>query len=126
MKTEKIYTRHEENMEWLNSLSFYTDEIKIMQTRLGEIASKNNSKDVLPAVEHFQNQLIVQKDHIDTLKHKINISNDAISTELKENPTAADRRTMEDHTDIREGMLTFEFMFASLKKEFNTFLSKWM
>jgi len=78
MKTEKIYTRHEQNKEWMNSLLFYNDEMKVMNHRIEEIAAKNSSKEILAQVEHFQNQLIVQHDNVDGLKHDINLSNDAI------------------------------------------------
>jgi hypothetical protein len=126
MKTEKIYTQHEENTEWQNSLSFYKDELKIMQNRLGEIASKNSSKDILALVDHFQNQLIIQKEQIDWISHSINLSNDAINAEVKKNPTAVDHRTMSDHIAVRNSMEIFETIFTSLKKELNTFLSQWM
>ena len=63
MKTEKIYTQYNENKEWTSNLSFYKDEIKIMENRLVEITSKNTSKEILAQVEHFQNQLIIQKEN---------------------------------------------------------------
>src|SRR5688572_300254 len=97
MKTEKIYTQHEENKEWMNNILFYKDELQIMEHRIQEIASKYTSKETLANVEHFQNQLIVQRNNLDTLKHEINISNDAITRELKHNETAADRRSIKDH-----------------------------
>lgn len=124
MKTEKIYTQHEENKEWTNSLAFYKDEIKIMEKRLEEIKSKNTSQDVL--VEHFQNQFIIQKDQIDRINNEINLSNDAIEKNISKNETAVDHRSMEDHTALREQVKKFEQLFSSLKSDFNTFLSKWM
>jgi hypothetical protein len=126
MKTEKIYTQHEENKKWASSLSFYNDEIKIFGNRLSEIASKNTSKEILAQVEHFQNQLIIQKDHIDRINHEINLSNDAIQADITKNQTAADHRSIKDHTVIRDNMMSFENIFISLKVELNTFLSKWM
>jgi hypothetical protein len=126
MRLEKIYAQYEENMEWLNSLYFYNYEIKVMLNRLSEITLKNSSHDVLSAVDHFSNQLTIQKQQIDTIKHNININNDAINAEVKKNRTALDHRSMADHTDIRDSIVTFEMMFASLKKEFNIFLSRWM
>jgi len=126
MKTEKIYTQHAENKEWMNSLLFYRDEIKIMTGRIEEIASKNTSKDVLAQVEHFQNQLIIQSNQIDILKHGINLVNDAIVREIKKNDVAIEHRSMKDHTTTREGMGSFERIFSSLKTELNVFLSKWM
>ena len=126
MKTEKIYTQHEENKEWANNLSFYKDEIKIFRNRISEIASKNTSKDVLAQVEHFQNQLLIQRDHIDRINHDINISNDAINAEIKKNGTAVDHRSMADHAAIRDNMKSFESIYITLKIELNIFLSKWM
>ena len=126
MKTEKIYTQHEENKEWMNSLLFYRDEIKIMKGRIAEIASKNSSKDILAQVEHFQNQLIIQNNQIDVLKHEINLDNDAINNEIKKNHTAVDHRNIEDHSVLRDGISSFEKTFGTLKAELNVFLSKWM
>ncbi len=126
MKTEKIYTQHSENQEWANNVAFYRDEIKIMEGRLDEIASKNSSEEVMKQVEHFQNQFIIQKQHLDELKHNINLSNDSLEKEINKNSTAIEHRKTEDHTLAREEMQAFEKLFAPLKSEFNTFLSKWM
>lgn len=126
MKTEKIYTLHEENKDWMNDLLFFRDEIAIMKTRLEEIAKKNTSKEILAQVEHFQNQFIIQADSIDNLKHEINLSNDAINHEIRKNEVAIDRRSMEDHAVLREKVLYFRKNFGFLKTEFNACLSKWM
>lgn len=126
MKTEKVYTQHEENKQWVNSLLFYKDEVKIMNSRIAEIASKNTSKDVLAQVEHFQNQLLIQNNQIDNLKHAINVDNDTIGKEIKKNAVAIEHRSIADHVTIRENMADFEKIFNLLKTELNTFLSKWM
>ena len=126
MKTEKIYTQHEENKEWANSLLFYKDEITIMKGRLAEVASKNTSKDVLAKVEHFQNQFLIQTETIDTLKHDINLSKDALNKEILKNGIAVDHRSIEDHTVIRENISSFEKIFKTLKTEFNEFVATWL
>lgn len=126
MKTEKIYTQHEENKEWMNKVSFYKDEIRIMKGRLEEIVTKNTSGEVTAQVEHFQNQLIIQNGHLDTIMHGINISKDHIAQEILKNEVAVDHRSISDHTDLREKMESFETIFTDLKKALNAFLSKWM
>ena len=126
IKTEKIYTQHEENIEWSNQLAFYKDETKIMERRLGEIVSKNTSKDILGRAEQFQNRLIINKNTMDILKHKINLSNDAIQANVKKNETAVDHRSINDHSALRDEMKIFEMNFTSLKSELNLFLAKWM
>lgn len=126
MKTEKIYTQHEENKEWMNNLLFYTDEINIMKGRLAEVATKNTSKDVLAKVEHFQNQLIIKRETIDSIKHEINLSNVAITKEINKNDVAVDHRKMADHALVRDNMDSFEKIFKTLKVEFNEFVGKWL
>ncbi|MBA2614107.1 MAG: hypothetical protein H0U95_19245 [Bacteroidetes bacterium] len=126
MKTEKIYTQHDENKEWSSNLLFYKDEIKIMENRLAEISSKNTSKEILAQVEHFQNQLIIQRENIGKISHEININNHAITHEIEKNITAIDHRSMKDHSVIRDNVKSFESIFITLKIELNTFLSKWM
>jgi hypothetical protein len=126
MKTEKIYTQHEENKEWANKLAFYKDEVKVMENRLGEIASRNTSKDVLAKIEQFQNRLIINKNTMDILKHKINLSNDEIHESINKNAVAVDHRSIKDHSELRNEIKIFDLNFTSLKSELNLFLLKWM
>lgn len=124
METKAIYTLHEEHKQWLNNLNFYKDELVIMQNRISEIAAKNTSKDVLAQVEHFQNQLIVQKEQIDILTHDIKKHEQAIENEINKNETAVDHRKMPAHKEETEKLQTFDTIFNNLRKELNLFLSK--
>ncbi|MGZ3921647.1 MAG: hypothetical protein ACXVNM_01835 [Bacteroidia bacterium] len=126
METIKVYTQHEENKKWMNTLLFYRDEIKVMESRLGEVASKNNAKDVLALVEQFQNQLTVQKENIDILKHEINLSDDAISAEIKKNKTAIDHREIKKDIALTQKLEAFDKSFHNNKASLNLFLMKWM
>jgi hypothetical protein len=127
METKKtIYQLHEEHKIWLNKLAFYKDELSIMKNRISEIAVKNTSKEVLALVEHFQNQLIVQKEQIDILSHDINKHESVIEDAADKNPTNVDHQKFEDHAAQRGQVETFEKIFNELRKELITFLSKWM
>ena len=127
MSTQKHLTElHAEHKEWLNKLSFYKDDLTVMQYRLNEIAAKNSSKDALVMIERFQNQFKIQNEQIDILKHDINQHSANIEASISSNPVASDHRTMEDHAPEREKMERFEELFASLRKELLSFLSKWM
>lgn len=123
---EKIYTQHADHTEWLSKLKFYTDEISIMTGRLSEIATKNSHQDVLAKVEHFQNQLIVQKNNIDELSHTIKLDESAIEKEVNKNPIAIDHREMPSHSNEKEAIEAFEKNFNELRAEFKTFAAKWM
>lgn len=126
METTPIYKLHEEHKQWLNNLTFYNDELKIMQNRIAEIAAKNSATEVLAQVEHFQNQLIVQKEQIDILNHDIKLHEQTIENEINKNETAVDHRKMPSHTEEAEKIQTFDTIFNNLRKELNQFLSKYM
>lgn len=127
MKTEeKIYTQHAEHTDWLSKMKFYADEILVLKNRLGEVASKNNDKAVLAKVEHFQNQLIIQKNNIDEMSHSIKMDEEALQKEIKENPTAVDHRKVAYHAKEKEAVDSFEKNFKELRTEFNLFAAKWM
>lgn len=126
METKKIYELHEEHKEWLNNLAFYKDEIKVMQNRVSEVASKNSSPDVLKQIEHFQNQLIIQRNNIDELCHSIKDHENYLENRVNENPTAVDHRKVNDHPKMRDSYTSFDKVFNELRKELNEFLTKWM
>ena len=115
---------HVEHKEWLNKLLFYKDDLKIMQSRLDEIASKNNSKEVLVFVERFENQFKIQKEQIDVLNHDIKQHVNKIEESIINNPIASNHRKMDDHAEEREKMIRFEELFAELRKDLLSFLSK--
>lgn len=127
METKKtIYQLHEDHKIWLNKLAFYKDELLIMQNRISEIAKKNTSKEVLSFVEHFQNQLIVQREQIDILNHDIKKHESFLEAAANKNPTAIDHQKFPDHLIRRDSVETFEKIFNDLRKELIGFLSKWM
>ncbi|MFN8116427.1 MAG: hypothetical protein U0W65_09955 [Bacteroidia bacterium] len=127
MKTgEKIYTQHADHTEWINKLKFYADEITLMKGRLSEIATKNSHQDVLTKVEHFQNQLIVQKNNIDELVHEIKADENRLEKEVNKNPIAVDHREMPSHVSEKEAIDSFEKNFNELRTEFKLFVAKWL
>ncbi len=121
-----IYTQHEENKEWTSKLSFYKDEIKILTGRVEELAAKNTSSDVLVGVEHFQNQLIIQRNNIDEILHLVKLNEEALIAEINANPVAVDHRKVEYHAKEKDMVESFEKNFNELRAEFNEFASKWM
>ena len=127
MNTEKsLMSLHIEHKEWLNKLSFYKDDLVVMQHRLNTIAQKNTSAEVMKGVEHFQNQVIIQNEQIDILHHEINEHEKSIEKSISDNPVGSDHRKMHDHSEHRDKIARFEVLFAELRKELMTFLSKWM
>lgn len=123
---KSIIELHAEHKEWVNRLLFYKDDLHVMQHRLDEIVKKNTSNDVMVNLEHFQNQLKIQQEQIDILKHEIKKQQNVIEKSISDNPVASDHRTMEDDVENRDKIQRFEELFADLRKELLTFWSKWM
>ena len=80
---------------WLKELDFYNEELSLLEKRLLEIADKNNGKEVMAEVEHFQNQFIVQRNNMDVLQHNINEHNNKVAEDanclLYTSPSPRDR-----------------------------------
>ena len=88
IKTQKAYDLHQDHIKWINALDFYKEEILIFQRRIEEIASKNNSTNILKMIESFQNRLIIQRNEIDILKHNINDHEMYVKNKVEYNPAA--------------------------------------
>ncbi len=124
--TDTIYNQHSENTGLMQKLFFYKDEIAIMQKRIAEVADKNSAKEVLAQIEHFQNQLIVQNNNIDMIKHDVEQNEKGLVDTINKNEVAVDHRKVKDHTFEREEVNTFEKNFNKLRQELGKFLSKWI
>ena len=125
-KTALISDLHRTNREWLNLINFYRDEIRVMEKRMAEIASKNTGSEVLANLEHFQNQVIIQKAHLDDMQGDIVQLEDIISDEIKKNQTAADHRRHAIPEKLNQDMEQFRKLFYELRKDFMEFMVKVM
>jgi hypothetical protein len=65
---------HLEHRQWIAELNFYKEEIRIFESYLENVVNRNTAIEARAQVEHFQNQFIREKEVIDELKHKLNIS----------------------------------------------------
>ncbi|MCB9251009.1 MAG: hypothetical protein H6605_00945 [Flavobacteriales bacterium] len=121
---KKIYTLHHEHQEWLKKLSFYKDDLKVMQNRVEEVAKNYTSQDFQAMVDHYLNQFLIQGERINSLKHEIKNYEHLIQNSVLDNSTAVDHRTLPDHEAQREKMVRFEEIFAELREDLMNFLSK--
>ena len=125
METKKTISElHEEHKTWLNKLLFYKDELKIMDNRILEVAKKNTSKEVQSLADHFNNQLIIQKEQIDILTMILKVTNSILKHIPIDNDI--DNEKFLDHKKHRESIVIFEKLFKELREELIDFLSKWM
>lgn len=123
---ESIYKQHEENDMWISKLNFYKDEIKILNGRLEEVASKSPTKDALGEVERFQNKLIVQRNNLDEVMHNVRLNEDCLQREIESNTTAVDHRKVAYHSREKDQVVSFERTFIDLKDDLNDFAAKYL
>jgi hypothetical protein len=112
---------------WSNEITFYRIEIKIFQERLEELAKKNNSKEIHEQIEQFQNRFIIQNNEMDILNHKIKlIEHKEASKGEKIKYNIVDEKIYEEHFALTDEMEQFVKLYKELKKDFYSFLQKWM
>ena len=117
---------HHDQREWLNALTFYKEDITILEHRLEDIVRRNNKPEVMAQVEHFQNQFIREREVIDELRHDIKQEENVMEKEMKDHPVAIEHRYFKDHTELRDRFQTFEKLYRELKQEFQQWLVQWM
>jgi hypothetical protein len=124
MEGIKMEVLHQEHLEWLNKLDFYKDDIAILKRRIEEVAAKNTGHDVMAMIEHFQNQLIIQRNELDEFRHAIKEHENELEAAVKSNPTATNRQRISDDPMLRTRMERYETIFNELRMELYRFLSK--
>jgi hypothetical protein len=115
---------------WANEMAFFNQEIALFEGYLSEIAKRWSDQDVLAELEHFQNQFILQKEQANILAHDIRTFQYNMSVFAKDNESAIEHKHFDSKADetsqVAERVETYKTIYATLKKEFNVFLSKYM
>lgn len=126
MEGTKITVLHAEHREWLNKLEFYKDDLVVLKRRLEEVAMKNNSREVMPMIEHFQNHFIIQRNEIDEFRHAIKEHENELEAAVNVNSTAINRQRLTDHPEMNDRMERFEKLFQEFRMELLKFVAKYI
>lgn len=116
---------HADITEWKSIVGLVRSEIEIFQKQLEEIVTKNSHEEVLKGVEHFQNQFIRQLEVSDELLHDLHI----VDRQLAEDAAIGDDDDLiydTENASVKDRVETYNELFLDLKREFHTFLEKWM
>lgn len=114
------------NNDCLRGLTFYKQELSILQERLDEIAGKNTGSEATVGVEHFQNQFLIHGMAIDQLLYRISKNDKELENELEATGVYVQAETAAQHEQVHEEYQTEERLFNELRHEFNRFAAKWM
>ena len=113
---------HSEYRLWVNELSFCKEEIGIFESHLEEIAGKNSGMAVRARIEQFQNHFIREKEVIDELRHRLNVSERQLAGFVKElSGMGLESIRMDNHVNLREEMQIFRKIYKELKENFRRF-----
>jgi hypothetical protein len=110
----------------LRGLEFYQLELGFLQERLEEIAGDYTAREVAEQVEHFQNQLIIHREQIDNLKHRIHQNLDQLAAALKLSENFIRETTVTDAEKIAGDYHNEETLFKEMRQHFNRFAAQWM
>ena len=70
--------------------------------------------------------MIRQREVIDILNHDIKMENHKLGEFAKDHPIALSHIYFQDHKTLRERIFTNSDIFRSFRKEFYTFIEKWI
>ena len=115
-----------EHSDWNRAILFFKDELIILENRLSEISRKYTNESVKSEVEHFQNQFIIQKSNLDTLKTKIKLHEKHMSDDTILHAQHLTMETLSEHSLLQQDYLNLEKIIITLKSDFYKFLSKYM
>lgn len=121
-----LHNLYDECNAHMRALDFYKEELKYLEKRLSDIAKGNSNETVLAQVEQFQNQFIILKDNLAEARHTINGQLKNITKLIRQKPTHADEKTINESSGYSKDIHDLEKNYAGLKLKFNKFLAKYL
>lgn len=121
---EQLMELKSEHDQWQDKIKFYRNEVKQFNNHLESVANPSASKEVMAAVEHFQNQFIRQKEVLDIIRHEFKEHENLIDRLEHANSPEAEDNIQKLHNIQRDKLDQFEKIFHELRSEFNVFLNK--
>ena len=128
MKSELIFNTnlHFEHENWNRELSFWEDELTSFQNRLDELAERWTDKSVLAQVDKFQNQFLIEKEAIHSIKDQIGMHETNMADHYERNEDVLNKEMVQKHLKLRERMENERELFIEMKSLFFRFLMKYM
>jgi hypothetical protein len=121
--SNKLKQYHHENLTWVRSLEFLKQENSFLKNRLSEVVDITSDRDVLAQAEHFQNQFIIKDEFLDQLRHDVHEQERILTEKYVRTGTGLDDYVSNRQKKLREQMDYLEKDFASLRNEFNHYLT---
>ena len=103
-KEQKVHIDdlHFEHQRWEKELKFFLEELPFFQARLEEVAKRYTDKDVLKELDHFQNQLYIERNAMDDCFTISTYMSKKLHAMQKSTPVAVDHVLFVDHGPLRD------------------------
>ena len=121
---KSIRELHFDHELWLTEMAFWKQEIDILDKYLAAVIVTLTDNKSRGEVEHFQNQFIIQRSFINSLKNDVKAQEKLISELEKDiNNRLLQQKKADDEYEIRDRMLTNQKLYSELKLSFKKWLS---
>jgi len=113
------------NLEtWKRELRFHFNEMDTFEEKLEEIASREFGKQATVPLENFQNKIMIEKNAISKLMHRIRNKMTNINN-ANFNESIDGRLQNEQHT-LKDDMRTYIKMHYDLKEDMMNYFREWL
>lgn len=124
INNKSIRELHFDHELWLAEMTFWKQEIDILDKYLATVIVSLTDHKSRGEVEHFQNQFIIQRSFINSLKNDVKAQEKLISELEKDiNNRLLQQKKADDEYEIRDKMLTNQKLYNELKLSFKKWLS---
>jgi len=117
---------HSEHVQWNKTLKSWRNEINSFQDKLGEVVSTNTDKDFLIELAELENNCIIHKEKINRLQDRLKTHDLSFIRQTEGHNDAITTMDVESHNEIKERIETELSLYDELKKDFNSFLNKYV
>ena len=109
-----------EHAGWQNRILHFKEELKTMKDDLGTIVAKFSPREVPASAEHFQNQIILQKDVLDIMRHDFKQFENQVEDAQRSNNKVTDYLlSLRNAYSVR--LSDYDKIYHDLKNEFTSF-----
>jgi hypothetical protein len=113
------------NLEvWKRELKFQESEMDYFEEKLEHVAIRNLGTDVMRQLESFQNKIILEREVMGQLRHRIRMKKREIAQAKYENDSEV--KFQEKHVLLKDEMRTFVKLHYDLKEEMMDFFLKYL
>ena len=113
------------NLEtWKRELRFHFNEMDTFQEKLEEIAEREFNQKALKSLEVYQNRIMIEKDAISKLLHRIR--NKMININRVNFEESIDGRLHNEQHTLREDMKNYIKLHYELKEEMMDYFLEWL